>query len=103
MKKYERQNLRRRFGCDPKAYANLLALQQNKCALCGDQATRYHKLLPDGKIALPCFGQLVCRHCKHVIDAYRRNPGKVRNLFAQQEQELATEPAYVTQLYAKRG
>jgi hypothetical protein len=68
LKKYERQNIKRRYGCDWQTYTRSYELQQGHCAMCGE---------PPGKRGLKAdtkrrrfsdtIVKLICPSCYHVV------------------------------------
>jgi uncharacterized Fe-S cluster-containing protein len=58
LKQYERQNIRRRYGCDPDDYIRVLEEQHGVCALCSEPSKhrlRSDTTRKDGKIKLVCL------------------------------------------------
>src|SRR4029453_153509 len=68
LKKHERQNIKRRYGCDWQNNIQSVTEQQGECAVCGD--TPKTKLRADpwkNRTNMTGFLHMVCRHCYHVI------------------------------------
>jgi len=71
LKKYERQNIKRRYGCDWQTYLRSYELQHGLCAMCNE---------PPGKRGLKgdtkrrrfstTYMKLLCPHCYHVVQQW---------------------------------
>lgn len=58
LKQYERQNIRRRYHCEPDDYVAQLEKQQGVCGLCHEPSKhrlRADTLRTDGKLTLVCL------------------------------------------------
>jgi hypothetical protein len=71
LKYYERQNIRRRFNCDPLAYVQAYEHQQGLCELC---QTRSHRALKPDKFKRTKRLILLCDHCLHWSHIRSTNP-----------------------------
>lgn len=71
LKYYERQNIKRRFGCDPLAYIQSYERQKGLCELCQQKSN--HALKPD-KFKLTKQPKLLCDHCLHWAKIRKEQP-----------------------------
>lgn len=68
LKKHERQNIKRRYGCDWKTYIRSYQEQSGLCAVCGQSSRK--RLRVDAvrsPFEDPAFRKLLCVNCHHVI------------------------------------
>lgn len=80
LKKYERQNIRRRFGCDPIKYIQAYENQHGLCEVCNEQSRR--SLKPD-KFKRTKHLILICDHCLHWSKIRSKDPKRVTDRMMQ--------------------
>jgi hypothetical protein len=80
LKYYERQNIKRRFGCDPLEYIQAYERQQGLCELC--QQTSKQSLKPD-KFKQTKRIHLVCSHCLHWCEIRLKHPEMITDRMMQ--------------------
>ena len=71
LKKYERQNIRRRLNCNPTEYIQAYEKQQGLCEMC--QQPSKHFLRPD-KFKKSKSLKLLCGFCLHLSELRTKNP-----------------------------
>lgn len=79
LKKYERQNIKRRYGCDWQTYMRSYELQQGRCAMC-DELPGKRGLKADTKRR--CFTssirKLICPNCYYVVSQWIKDTKKAQ-------------------------
>jgi hypothetical protein len=74
LKKYERQNIKRRLNCNPIEYTEAYERQKGLCELCQESST--HFLKPD-KYKHTKRLVLICDHCLHWSAIRVRDPKRI--------------------------
>jgi len=74
LKKYERQNIKRRFGCDALEYIKAYERQMGLCELCQEPSN--HFLKPD-KFKRTKRLVLICHHCFHWSSIRVKDPKRI--------------------------
>ncbi len=74
---HTRANIKRRYGCDYQTYANLLMEQGYSCAVCDEPSRKRFALVADPRVRNREVVALVCRHCRHVLEALERDRPRV--------------------------
>jgi len=68
LKKYERQNIKRRYGCDYRTYLRSYEIQQGHCAMCGElPGLRGLKADTKRRSFSATTVKLICPSCYHVV------------------------------------
>jgi hypothetical protein len=66
--KYERQNIKRRYGCDWQTYLRSFEVQQGHCAMCGElPGKRGLKADTKRRRFSDVLVKLICPSCYHVV------------------------------------
>jgi hypothetical protein len=74
LKKYERQNIKRRYGCDWQTYLRSYELQEGHCAMCGEQPNkRGLKADPKRRSLNSTIRKLLCPPCHHIATQWGRD------------------------------
>ena len=71
LKKYERQNIKRRLNCNPAEYLEAFQRQKGLCEMC--QQLSKHFLKPD-KFKVSKTMKLLCDFCLHLSELRKKNP-----------------------------
>ncbi|MFA6082651.1 MAG: hypothetical protein WC773_04585 [Patescibacteria group bacterium] len=80
LKYYERQNIKRRFGCDPLEYVKAFENQRGLCELCQQPSKRFLK--PD-KYKRTKQVHLLCDHCLYWAGLRKENPALITDRMMQ--------------------
>lgn len=79
LKKYERQNIKRRYGCDWQTYMRSYEVQQGHCAMCGElPGKRGLKADTNRRHFSASYRMLICPHCFHVSSKWARDDTRAR-------------------------
>ncbi len=65
--------LARRYGLTPEDYADMLAAQDNRCAICGDEPADGKALHIDHDHESGAVRGLLCGHCNRAIGLFKDN------------------------------
>jgi len=66
--------LAHRYGLTPADHAEMIAAQENKCAICGDEPADGKALHIDHDHESGAVRGLLCGHCNRAIGLFRDNP-----------------------------
>lgn len=66
--------LAHRYGLTPGEYAEMVATQKNRCAICGDEPVDGQALHIDHDHESGIVRGLLCGHCNRAIGLFRDNP-----------------------------
>ena len=74
LKKYERQNIKRRYGCDWHTYLRSYELQEGKCAMCDEPAgNRGLKADTKRRRFSATHFKLLCPHCYYIVQHWAKD------------------------------
>ncbi|MEU9946909.1 endonuclease VII domain-containing protein [Streptomyces sp. NPDC047939] len=85
------QNLAANYNLTSEQYAEMVAAQDGRCAICDEKATR--RLHVDHNHATGAVRQLLCSHCNHAIGHAKEDPARLRAMIAYLERHATVGAA----------